>query len=627
MTGVVFLFAAIAILDLLFRGDMAYQNPGMYCVGLIAIFFFFWLLQHLIDMIPFKTMKIALGLIFSVFLGVLYASNYNYYSVYGKFMGPHEFSFLFGEFQYWKDNARGLFTNAELRALFWFSIPFILGLCGPVNRLAARMNLRQGRGELPHQIKPGRAVLPRVGNSLGLRLGFVFLTLLIVLRILKLEESRFVLTPEFAVYYGIKEYFKNTENYRIEPADVSFPERAGDPTAIRNGHRSPNIVFLLFESINMKHTSMENYHRDTTPNIKSYIKDNYQFYGIANSTTTTFSSTSLFTGVDFFKMRISKTVDKPLLWWYTNFADYKNHVFTSQWLRFRNKGEYFIDRNFTDTLKEPMLSSVSLGRDDHITVSVMEDELPNLADKNGGFFYLNFAGTHYPYRVGKKFRKWRPYREKGFHPREAELTINQYDNALLYFDAAFKKAIAVLKNNGLLENSVVILASDHGEAMMEHDRWGHGPIFYQEGIEAPIYLRIGGEIQNQFSKEELKNLELNQNHIVSNVDIFATVLDIMNVETERDLSGQSLLRNYPENIAINSRDRREFAAVNSHTGMKMIVYNLSKKMECMNIKEDPGELDITAFRITNRVRMEDIIPLLMEISNCRQLKDVYELQQ
>jgi hypothetical protein len=107
---------------------------------------------------------------------------------------------------------------------------------------------------------------------------------------------------------------------------------------------------------------------------------------------------------------------------------------------YRSKGDYFIDRKRTDTLKEPLYSSRSLGRDDHVTMAILEQELPSLKTEEASFFYINFAGTHFPYRVGKDYQRWNPTCENGFHPQHLNLTVNQYDNALLYFDAAFQKA-------------------------------------------------------------------------------------------------------------------------------------------------------------------------------------------
>ncbi|NNK12913.1 MAG: sulfatase-like hydrolase/transferase [Desulfofustis sp.] len=162
-------------------------------------------------------------------------------------------------------------------------------------------------------------------------------------------------------------------------------------------------------------------------------------------------------------------------------------------------------------------------------------------------------------------------------------------------DAAFAEAIEVLEKHDVLDNSIVIVSSDHGEAMMEHGRWGHGPVYWQEGIQIPLYIKIGDNVKSLISETELAHLEENQSYFVSNVDIVPTVLDIIGVATERKFSGQSLLRHYPENIAFSSRGVKKYAALNSHTGFKLIVSNKLRQIQCMNIKSDPTESNVTTF--------------------------------
>ena len=291
-------------------------------------------------------------------------------------------------------------------------------------------------------------------------------------------------------------------------------------------------------------------------------------------------------------------------------------MFTSQWLRYRSQADYFIDLENTDTLKEPFYSSRSLGRDDHVTVSILEQELAGILGPQNMFLYINFAGTHFPYRVGPGYHRWQPARDHGFHPKKIDLTINQYNNAMLYFDAAFGRVINQLKESGLYENSVVILASDHGEAMMEHDLWGHGPVFYQEGIEAPIYIHIGEKVRDQFSQQELAALEKNQSIYVNNVDVFATVLDIIGVTTDRKISGRSLLAEYPLTVAVNTRDRKNFAAINSHTGIKLIVSNTERTVSCFNLRNDNEEKSGRHYTFPKRLKISESKVLLLGMEDC-----------
>ncbi|NNK94071.1 MAG: sulfatase-like hydrolase/transferase [Desulfobacterales bacterium] len=588
--------AVICLVDYCFRTDLILQTPRKHFLVIMAVFLFYYFLKLLLGLVPWKTLRVLLGLVVGGCIGMIYGVDYNYFASYGRFMGPHEFSMLIGEFGYWRDNIGNLLSKGEMLSLLFYIIPSLFVFSGALGWLLKTTFPRLFESH-PKTLntKTISFRVMRVARSSVLHILVMPIVFLIAFEVLAHNEAEFLFTPEYASYYGFSELKQNPEEYKIKPPRVEFPERNKDDSAVLVNQRKPNIVFILLESLNMHQTSMFGYKRDTTPHLEKYSRESLRYDGISNSTTTTFSTTSLFNGLDWSEININSTLSNPLLWWYTKFAGYENHVFTSQWLRYRSKGDYFIDRSCTTTLKEPLYSSRSLGRDDFITVAELDKTLPEIKKAQGQFIYINFAGTHFPYRVKDEYRLWEPTRDRGFHPRYLHLTVNQYNNAVLTMDAAFAEAIEVLEKHDVLDNSIVIVSSDHGEAMMEHGRWGHGPVYWQEGIQIPLYIKIGDNVKSLISETELAHLEENQSYFVSNVDIVPTVLDIIGVATERKFSGQSLLRHYPENIAFSSRGVKKYAALNSHTGFKLIVSNKLRQIQCMNIKSDPTESNVTTF--------------------------------
>jgi arylsulfatase A-like enzyme/Flp pilus assembly protein TadD len=104
-----------------------------------------------------------------------------------------------------------------------------------------------------------------------------------------------------------------------------------------------------------------------------------------------------------------------------------------------------------------------------------------------------------------------------------------YDGEVAYVDEVLGKFIGDLKAGQLLENTLVIFTGDHGESLGQHGEKTHGFFAYNTGIWIPLIIS-GPEI-------ELRRVE----HLVSHLDIFPTVCDLLDLEQPKFLQGRSLL--------------------------------------------------------------------------------------
>ena len=66
-----------------------------------------------------------------------------------------------------------------------------------------------------------------------------------------------------------------------------------------------------------------------------------------------------------------------------------------------------------------------------------------------------------------------------------EWTVDLYDGEIRYVDELVGQVIRTLESLGLLEDTVVIITSDHGEQLGQHGMWGHGMLH-----EAVIYVPL-----------------------------------------------------------------------------------------------------------------------------------------
>jgi arylsulfatase A-like enzyme len=117
--------------------------------------------------------------------------------------------------------------------------------------------------------------------------------------------------------------------------------------------------------------------------------------------------------------------------------------------------------------------------------------------------YFHFMPPHHPYRPHRDFidyfkgDAYKPVNKpKDFNfAGSKRLTPNfllkvrtQYDEYILYVDREFGRFIKGLEDSGLLEDTWLILTSDHGE-LFERGIWGHTtPVLYQPVIQVPLMI-------------------------------------------------------------------------------------------------------------------------------------------
>ena len=109
--------------------------------------------------------------------------------------------------------------------------------------------------------------------------------------------------------------------------------------------------------------------------------------------------------------------------------------------------------------------------------------------------------------------------------KSREALARHYDN-LATADARVGELLAQLEEDGLAENTIVFLWSDHGEGLPRGKRWP-----YDAGIRIPLIVRWPGELSPDSVSEQL----------VSLIDLGPTVLSLCGVEAPQHLQGQPFL--------------------------------------------------------------------------------------
>jgi arylsulfatase A-like enzyme/Flp pilus assembly protein TadD len=111
-------------------------------------------------------------------------------------------------------------------------------------------------------------------------------------------------------------------------------------------------------------------------------------------------------------------------------------------------------------------------------------------------------------------------------------TRTSYNSAITAADAAAGKLIAALRARHLYDDSLIVLAADHGDSLGAHGEETYGMFLYDETVRVPLLLKLP---QNQSGGKVVRTR-------VGLVDLAPTVLEVAGVPVPSQMQGQSLLR-------------------------------------------------------------------------------------
>jgi arylsulfatase A-like enzyme len=125
------------------------------------------------------------------------------------------------------------------------------------------------------------------------------------------------------------------------------------------------------------------------------------------------------------------------------------------------------------------------------------------------------------------------YRRRGesvaFHEEDARFVRDVYDGATAYADALFGELLQGLKSRGLLDRTVVVVLSDHGETLWENGRFGHGDSLDDRELHVPLLVRVPGLAHRRVSAD------------VTLLDVMPTLLELSGATAPAGVRGVSLV--------------------------------------------------------------------------------------
>jgi arylsulfatase A-like enzyme len=249
-------------------------------------------------------------------------------------------------------------------------------------------------------------------------------------------------------------------------------------------------------------------------------------------------------------------------------------------------------------------------------------EWTQLQQRAPWFAFVHVVDPHQPYTppapYDARFKDW-PADEKPEWPVQVEpvraslpdatfreYMVDQYDGEIAYTDAEIGRLLDELARRGELENTIVLLHSDHGEGFWDHGGYEHGHTLYEEGLRVPLVLSAKGRLPAGVRVTTRVGL----------IDVLPTLLDLAGLPAASGVEGLSLVP-LCHGQPIGARDlfaesllygAREAKAL--YVGNEKLIQIGGRLPMLFDLATDPGELHDLAAR--NPGRAEELRARLMK---------------
>jgi len=333
-------------------------------------------------------------------------------------------------------------------------------------------------------------------------------------------------------------FFASMIDFR-QPGEDSRPRGSIEDVARLHERTDLNVLFIMIDTLRAERLGSYGYDRNTSPTLDRVASAGVRFdRHLAQSSWTKASMASLWTGLHPTRAGVTR-FDQVL----ADEAHLPAEILQEAGYRtvglYRNgwvAPTFGFDQGFEiyqrplglplpPNVKRENPTLYDQGSDEGLVASALE--FLRLHSQERWFLYLHLMDVH----------------EYVYDEESALFGLaysDVYDNSIRWTDGVIEILLAHLAELGHLEDTLIIIASDHGEAFGERGFEGHARRVYPETTEVPLILSFPFRLDPGVVVETR----------TSNIDLWPTVLDLLGFEMP-DVDGRSRL---PEILAIGRSD-------------------------------------------------------------------------
>jgi arylsulfatase A-like enzyme len=415
---------------------------------------------------------------------------------------------------------------------------------------------------------------------------------------------------------------------------------------------APNVLVIVVDTLRADHLSSYGYVRDTSPFIDSLAAQGVRFKAaISAASWTQPSHASMLTGRYTYEHQAeTEPLDKtyPTIGEAMQTNGYRTGAFSANtefftrrqgfgrgFLHFEDSDQSVADAFLNSSLYGFLFDFYGLRKAldyEGVPTRVLASDINTSAldwidqDTDKPFFvFMNYFDVHDPYTPPEPYRsKYASVPNPGglingfverYHPdltpEQLQSEIDAYDGSISYVDDQVKNLFSELEKRGELNNTIVIITSDHGESLGEHGLLQHSASLYLQEIQVPLILWRPGLVP--------ENVQIDTP--ISTTGLPSTILSLINASKD-PFPGPSLTKIYldketqstwPEPIS----EVAQFTGAaeqnpSTHGEMKSVVANslhyiIHQKFgeELYNWREDPQEATNVASSPSSQTALDE----------------------
>ncbi|MBW2464660.1 MAG: sulfatase-like hydrolase/transferase [Deltaproteobacteria bacterium] len=295
--------------------------------------------------------------------------------------------------------------------------------------------------------------------------------------------------------------------------------------------RNANVLLITIDTVRADHFSSYGYERVTTPNIDALAEDGIVFENAwAHAPSTRYSMPAILTG----RYPLHVYYDFSIRPWpgllprATTLAEMlrgrpmRTSAVTNHWYfaraRAMNQGfDDYDNSNFTLHRQDARLGPVSsTGSSSKEQTDAAIAALEGFAGQRF-FLWVHYYDPHFTYESHSEVESF------------GSTEVDRYDHEILFTDHHVGRLIDALRNEGVYDETVVVVTGDHGEGFGEHGITQHGYHLYAAQTKVPLIMRIPGVVPRRVSTA------------AGHVDILPTLANLVGAPPSDEMMGRSLL--------------------------------------------------------------------------------------
>jgi arylsulfatase len=356
----------------------------------------------------------------------------------------------------------------------------------------------------------------------------------------------------------------------------------------------PNVIFIMVDALRADHVSAYGYQRPTTPYLDAFMAGGARFAEVTTPSSWTFpSNAGMLTGrmprrirmTDWASLSAVVPQEEVMLAEAMKAGGYQTVGFVNN---------YFLDRQFGMAQGfdkyERMTDSEMAADLNAMAFDWLDAGGPNAGQPLFLFMYYYDPHTWYdppppydtlydPTYTGALTPEVYQHGQRVVSgeivptPRDVEHLLALYDGEITYWDYHLDQFLDRLAAEGLLDNALVVVTSDHGQMFGEHDKWVHRNSLYEEVLRVPLFMRYPGMIP-------VKVIDTP----VFTGDLMPTILGLAGLPVPAGLDGvnlQPLFQGAPGALA----DRPIYAEMEAETHPDSLGYWIAPRYDLRSVKD------------------------------------------